>query len=1330
MQKLNEFTIGIHTVEIQSTCKLEQVLVNYSLPPCLEVLRISDNTLDEEDIFALIRSLRNMKGLHELDLCCTRFTESSFNCFITVLIKCSDLRRLCLTDNGLTKQDVNYLITAFESLKNLKNLNLSKNNVTETQANDILQKYGEGNSIVSLDLSQNALQGNEIIVRICKLDSLEEVNLSHNHIRFHPLPSLEEGSNKFPINTKIISLSSNHMIPNDICRFLSLIRSDLLKLNLDFNHVGNSIWSLCSLRIFKHLKVLSLASTDICGPAVDGLAILLSSVTELEELNLSSNNLMLEDFRNLQSHLSNLTRLKKLNLSNNNLDGITVILQEILPSLNYLEELRLSNVRLNGDDCNKIYESLKFLRSLKYFDLSINAIGPDGTRALANILKEIPLLEGLDVSKSCIKEYAIDLFCKALVPLNKLRHLNLSGNRIDIEILDDALSLPPNLQELILSDIIHGGKLFVNMIPLQHQLRILHLSKIKLRLCDADRLAAMLSSFRLLQELVLTNVDVADRKCEKIFSAIKLLKNLKKLDLGGMKVNNGKAFIEIFSSLLFLKEIVFPDVLIHDDGVIGCFDALRSLTYLKNLHLGRSTITQTGAVTLANVLPSLQLLEKLVLKKIEFDDECQKHLFHAVGKLKYLKELDLGWSKTTHTGAVTLAEVLPSLQLLEKLVLKKIEFDDECQKHLFHAVGKLKYLKKLDLGWSKITQTGAVTLAEVLPSLQLLEKLVLRDIKFDDEHQKHLFHAVGKLKYLKKLVLRFSKITQTGAVTLAEVLPSLQLLEKLLLEGIIEVDDECQKHLFHAVGKLKYLKKLDLGWSKITQTGAVTLAEVLPSLQLLEKLVLRDIKFDDEHQKHLFHAVGKLKYLKKLVLRFSKITQTGAVTLAEVLPSLQLLEKLLLEGIIEVDDECQKHLFHAVGKLKYLKKLDLGWSKITQTGAVTLAEVLPSLQLLEKLVLQDIEFDDECQKHLFHAVGKLKYLKELDFWYTTITQTGAVILAEVLPSLQLLEKLVLQDIEVDDECQKHLFHAVGKLKYLKKLYFWYSTITQTGAVTLAEVLPSLQLLEKLVLQDIEFDDECQKHLFHAVGKLKYLKELYFWYSTITQTGAVTLAEVLPSLQLLEKLVLNVIEFDDECQKHLFHAVGKLKYLKELDLRWSKITQTGAVTLAEVLPSLQLLEKLVLKKIEFDDECQKHLFHGVRKLKYLNELDFALSEITQTGAVTLAEVLPSLQLLEKLVLKNIEFDDECQKHLFHAVGKLKYLNELDFGLSEITLAGVAALTDVLPSLCNLRWIFLSKIKSDETEISSNEESEENESVEIKTAKSKLEVAARLVPGLQI
>ncbi len=53
-------------------------------------------------------------------------------------------------------------------------------------------------------------------------------------------------------------------------------------------------------------------------------------------------------------------------------------------------------------------------------------------------------------------------------------------------------------------------------------------------------------------------------------------------------------------------------------------------------------------------------------------------------------------------------------------------------------------------------------------------------------------------------------------------------------------------------------------------------------------------------------------------------------------------------------------------------------------------------------------------------------------------------------------------------------------------------------------------------------------------------------------------------------------FDDSCLKQPFSALAKLKYLKELNLKCFFITETGAETLAKVLTSLQLLEKLVLK----------------------------------------------------------------------------------------------------------------------------------------------------------
>ena len=853
LKKLNESTINIHTVEIESTCKLQEVLKKYSLPPCLKFLSISNNNLDYEDVFALVQASGSVKNLYELDLSRTKFKGNSFNCIMAVLLNCSGIQRFCLTDNGLTEEERNCLITACSSMKNLKNLTLTKNNLTERQANDILQKHGEGKTIVSLDLSQNALHGDEITSSICKFKSLEELNLSHNYITFPQMCCSSEESDNFLTNTKVISLSSNHMTPNDICRLTSLIRSRLVNLNLDLNHVGCSIFSLCSLR-FEHLKVLSLRNTDVSGPAVQGLAIVLSSARELEELNLSSNNLMLEDFQQLVSPLSSLSKLKKLNL-NNNLGGISVVLEKVLPCMKYLEELRLSNTHLNGDDCNKFFESLKFLKKLKYLDLSNNAIGPCGALALSDILKEFPLLEGLDLSKCCIQEDEIRFLCAGLIPLKNLKCLNLSGNRIDAdEFLADSLFLPLTLEEVILSNIIHGEKLFHSMIPLQLRLRKLYLSEMELRPRDVEALATTLSSFLHLEELVLTVVHVADRNCEQIFGAIAKIKNLKKLVLRGITLDTTKAFFDMLSCLSVLEEIVFPKF-VMDRIDTECVNVLQSLVYLKNLDLSQ---TEIFSEAFADVLPTLQLLERLVLGSFGLDE---RQLYPAVGKLRYLKELDLFRSDVDEFGAMTFTEALPSLQLLEILVLGIVYFNEESNKQLLIAVAKLKYLKKLSLSYRMYDSTDPLT--EVLQSLRFLQELTLKGLRFDGGIETQLFHAIGKLQYLKKLN---STIFKTDAIHLAEVLPSLQWLEELELRYYDDNEHKCNAQLFCAIKELKYLKKLTLLFFDDTQTNLISLARAIPSLQWLEELKLKYCFSDDESNTQLFHAVGKLKYLKKLLL--------------------------------------------------------------------------------------------------------------------------------------------------------------------------------------------------------------------------------------------------------------------------------------------------------------------------------------------------------------------------------------------------------------------------------------------------------------------------------
>ena len=1102
MKKLQESTITVDIVSIQSSCKVLQVLRNYSLPSSLKVLQIHGSSLNLEEISDLVTSLGNVNGLQELHLYGTKFLESSSFAFVCVLNKCKDLASLTLSENSLTEQELNGLTTAlnFESMKNLKNLNLSKNNFNATQVNDILNKLAQAESIVSLDLSQNALQGTEIVSGICKLQSLEELNLSHNSVKFSPLQDLDEACDSLSTNMKTILLSSNHMTPDDISQFCSLIRSDLQQLNLDTNHVRSSIWSLCSLgsRI-KQLKVLSLANTDICL-AVDGLASLLTLVRRLEDLNLSGNNLMLADFEKIESPLSKLTNMKKL-------------------------------------------------------DLSKNYVGADWIKVLSDMLKEFPLLESLNLSESYIKEDDISVLCNSLLKLKKLRCLNLLGNRIDVEVLDDAFPFPSTLEELSLSDVIHGEKLFKNWKSSLPNLLRLQLSNLKLRPCDVEVLADMLLSCPKLEELCLPSADIAVPygSCEIFCDSIKLLSNIKKIDLTGIKVPHERTLADTIKSLLSLEELVLTDMKIANSDNQSLWSAMRFLKGLRKLHLGGVRVRDVKAFF--DMLSFLSNLEEFVFPDLAVrkTDDITEH-FSVLESLSCLKNLNLRRNEIREPLRKALSKVLPSMHLLEKLALGEIDKYNECQEELLVAVGKLKYLKEFYVNIFKKS-----CLAQALSTMPLLEKVELHG---DPNIDKQAISALGNMRYLKKLYLSYSKPVSE---CLPLVLPSLQMLEKLVLwvenwNGVVDV--------FAALGTLRYLKKLTVRKKWDVRCGTLSpLWESLCSLPLLEKLVLVNVcENDPESFKQLFTAIGRLKYLKKLRLHFECITVTHTQAFAKIVESLQMLEELGL--FVRCTGECDEEFVAQVRKLKYLKKLE------TSVNMQCLHGSLASLQMLEKLKISENRNARETTVS-FAAVGKLKHLKvmELPFF------VGAGIDIEALLSLNVLEKLKL--VFSKNQCIhvyiQRVFRVLKNFKYLKEFCIIYLGDSEIVDVqVLAEVIPSLPLLETLVL--------CEAtnfvKLLVALSELKYLKTL------ICRNTVTDLDVTLPSLYLLEIVRLDNVGVTTTSNdvRLILDALRSSRFLTELDMYRCLISQADATTILKTtLLQLPNLKEFMIPHIVGDEQ---------------------------------------------------------------------------------------------------------------------------------------------------
>ena len=339
-----------------------------------------------------------------------------------------------------------------------------------------------------------------------------------------------------------------------------------------------------------------------------------------------------------------------------------------------------------------------------------------------------------------------------VTPLKKLKYLNFAGNQIAIDALADTLLFPSTLEEVIFSDIIYSEKLFDSLKSLKH-LRKLNFNGMKLKPPDLEALASMLSSFPLLEDLVLANMDVAHINCEIILIAIKSLKNVKKLDLSGMKLLSGQALGEMLLSLSSLEELVLSHMVIADLEYDTIYSAINSLKNIKKLHLDGLKVVSERAFW--EMFLSLSLLEELKFPHVTVDrDDSMNAFCTALASMKGLKYLELPPSMNKSTFLEALSRVLPSLKSLERVVLSAFNLDTDSQKLLFSTLRSLSSLTELDLKRTSTAKTGTLALAGALLSLPLLEKLVMGWIDADDDSQEQVFTAVGSLRYLKELDLR------------------------------------------------------------------------------------------------------------------------------------------------------------------------------------------------------------------------------------------------------------------------------------------------------------------------------------------------------------------------------------------------------------------------------------------------------------------------------------------------------------------------------------------------------------------------------------------------
>lgn len=448
---------------------------------------------------------------------------------------------------------------------------------------------------------------------------------------------------------------------------------------------------------------ISLSHCDLTATDLLELATLLPFVSQLEELDLSWNELIGGSLRAMTSHMN---------------------------YTNSISSLKLSGCRLNPDDITALGDALSCLPSVKVLDLSWNgALGGGGLQGLLGKLQ--PALTELHLVACELTAADGTLLGGILSPLSCLCLLDVSCNpQLTDGIKELASSLPNTLTTLLLQAV---GLSTHSLVALSESLQYVpslrrldlscnkglsghlqlvtpHLSHLALlesldlhlsglTRSDIQALAQMLPSLMSLTELNLSSNQEAGEVVHVLVSALPLT-HMKCLPLNNCSLTND-SFTALVLAVPYLRCVDVSWCKVVGGRLLLLLDALQP-SVLQELRLSSCELTTEDIHHLASAsrggfLSSLRVLDLSYNGLVR--DEGWAGLFTSRG-LASVEELDLSLRPFTSASCSgwlpALLRALPRLTALKQLGLQRWKIGAKDKRQLEHSLKKRNILLEMD----------------------------------------------------------------------------------------------------------------------------------------------------------------------------------------------------------------------------------------------------------------------------------------------------------------------------------------------------------------------------------------------------------------------------------------------------------------------------------------------------------------------------------------------------------------------------------------------------------------------------------------------------------
>ncbi|XP_034427619.1 leucine-rich repeat-containing protein 31 isoform X1 [Hippoglossus hippoglossus] len=456
-------------------------------------------------------------------------------------------------------------------------------------------------------------------------------------------------------------------------------------------------------------RSLSLAHCDVTATDLLELATLLQFLPQLEEMDVSWNELIGGCLHALTSHLHHVGGIRTLRLCSCrlNADDVTA-LGEALGCVPHLEVLDLSwNGGVGGGGLQgllgKVYPPLREIRLV-----SCQLSAADAT-ALGGVLSSLPRLSVLDVSCNPhlsqdggggFSDLAASLSHATSLTTLRLQACGLSTDGLDA--LGGSLRYLPSVREMDLScnKGLSGGLDHLTF----HLAHLTHLESLDLHLCclthtDLEALIQVLPSLTALTELNVSSNKEAGASVHALVSALPLAQ-MKRLPLNSCSLSE-ESFTALALAVPFLRTVDVSWCKVVGGRVALLLDALQPSVVLElrlsSCDLSTDDLRHLAVVCRRGCMSSLLVLDLSYNGSV--GDDGWSALFEA-GGLGSLEDVDLSLRPSTSASCSAwlpaLHRALPRLPALTRLAMQRWTMGSRERQQLCHSARKRNVLLERD----------------------------------------------------------------------------------------------------------------------------------------------------------------------------------------------------------------------------------------------------------------------------------------------------------------------------------------------------------------------------------------------------------------------------------------------------------------------------------------------------------------------------------------------------------------------------------------------------------------------------------------------------------